>query len=89
MNSRGGPRIVPDLHELAALPTALNEGEASVLDALIRLGPEWHVFHGRYDVWNPRYQGLRGAQLQGMGVPSSRLRPPHRGELVLYIAMYA
>lgn len=44
MSSTSGPRIVPALHELSALPTALNEGERSVLDALTRLGAEWHVF---------------------------------------------
>lgn len=44
MDGERGPRIVPALDELEALPTPLNNGEAATLQAIRRLGPDWHVF---------------------------------------------
>lgn len=44
MSTIEGPRIVPTVAELPSLPTALNDGELAVLDALARLGQDWHVF---------------------------------------------
>lgn len=44
MSGHVGPRVVPGVEELPNLPTRLNEGEDAVLRALLRLGPDWHVF---------------------------------------------